>query len=219
MEGFHQSMNEPRRPREDIPNDYICKEPYCGAGPFKNEHAYLGHMVGKHRIKYELKNPELSKRLKAIVPSKNLKPWHKYAFAKHIMYGISLEQIAKDLGKNSTTLRDIAKTPAGEAYLEELDSQTDAVAMVRNMLQADSVNKYIDWQLAFGWAMENRDYDAVHRMVKDLGLKGIIGDESGQVPTQITVNLSGTDLAAGGGSVSHEIIIEAQEWDETEDLG
>ena len=56
-------------------------------------------------------------------------------------------------------------------------------------------------------------------MVKDLGLKGIIGDESGQVPTQITVNLSGTDLAAGGGSVSHEIIIEAQEWDETEDLG
>ena len=67
--------------------------------------------------------------------------------------------------------------------------------------------------------MENRDYDAVHRMVKDLGLKGIIGDESGQVPTQITVNLSGTDLAAGGGSVSHEIIIEAQEWDETEDLG
>ena len=210
-------MNEPRRPREDIPKDYICPEPYCGAGPFKNDHAYLGHMVGKHRIKYELKDPELSKRLKAIVPSKNLKPWHKYAFAKHIMYGISLEQIAKDLGKNSSTLRDISKTPAGEAYLEELDSQTDAVAMVRNMLQSDSLNMYVDWKLAFGWAMENRDYDAVHRMIKDLGLKGIIGDDAGQVATTVTINLAGTDLAASDIKVSHEVIVEA-DFDEEADF-
>lgn len=210
-------MNEPRRPREDIPNDYTCTEPYCGAGPFKSEQAFIGHMSGKHRIKYELKRPDLKLMREALTDTK-LKTWHKYALAKNVVYGMSLEKVAKELGKNPQTLRDVARTPSGQEYIVELDSQSDAVSVVRNLLQSESLNMYLDWLLAFGWAKENRDYDAVHRMVKDLGLKGIIGDESGQAPTQIVVNLSGTDLAAGGGSVRHEVIIEAQDWDETEDL-
>jgi len=147
-----------------------------------------------------------------------LQNWHKFALAKHMMHGTSYEKLAKEVGRSPDSLRRNAVTDEGKEYIAQLESQTEATTMVRNMLQSDSLNMYVDWKLAFGWAMANRDYDAVHRMIKDLGLKGIIGDESGQVPTQITVNLSGTDLAAGGGSVSHEIIVEAQEWDETEDV-
>ena len=210
-------MNEPRRPREDIPSNHICPEPYCGAGPFKSERAFIGHMSGKHRIKYELKRPDL-KIMRDNNVTTQLKSWHKYALAKHVVYGTPFAKLAEELGKRPQTLTSIAKTAPGQEYMVELESQSDAVSVVRNLLQSESLNMYLDWLLAFGWAKENRDYDAVHRMVKDLGLKGIIGDDSGQVPTQITVNLSGTDLAAGGGSVSHEVILEAQEWDETEDL-
>ena len=211
-------MNEPRRPREDIPSDYICPEPYCGAGPFKSEKAYIGHMMGKHRIKYELKRPDLKVMRDSIDGAKRqLLSWHKYAIAKHVIYGTSLTKLAKESGKNPQTLSDIVKSEKGQEYMAELESQSDAVAMVRNMLQSDSLNMYVDWQLAFGWAKENRDYDAIHRMVKDLGLKSIIGEESVQGATQITVNLSGTDLAASSGSVSHEVILEAEEWDEEEE--
>lgn len=215
-------MNEPRRPREDIPSDYICTEPYCGAGPFKSEQAFIGHMSGKHRVKYELKNPELSatlKRLKAIKPNTAMKPWHRHAIAQHVVYDTPWTQIAKDFKKNYDTLREVIKTPEAQAFIVHVEEQlSNPETLVRNLMSSGSVNMYLDWLMSFEWAKENKDYDAVHRMVKDLGLKGIIGDESAQVPTSITINLAGTDLASGGGSTSHEVILEAKEWDANEDI-
>jgi len=46
-------LDAPRLPRENIPKDYKCPEPYCGAGPFKNQAGIVGHMASKHRILYE----------------------------------------------------------------------------------------------------------------------------------------------------------------------
>jgi len=134
--------------------------------------------------------------------------------AKNILYGISYSNLAKDLGKSYESLRKVASSPKGKEYKAELESQTDAVAMVRNMLQSDSLNMYVDWKLAFGWAMENRDYDAVHRMIKDLGLKAIMTDEAGQAQTHVTINLASADLDAIQGTTTHEAIIDDADWEE-----
>jgi len=213
-------MNEPRRPREDIPKDNICPEPYCGAGPFKNQSGFIGHMAAKHRIKYEkVVRDQAMAWYDRVDPNKppKFQTWHRFALAKHAMYGQSYEKIAKELGKSTESLRKIAQTEEGKKYIAQLEDQaSDPAQMIRNLMSSDVLNKYLDWQLAFEWAKEQRDYDAVHKMVKEIGLKDIIGDELAQQAQQITINLAGTDLAAGGGSTSHEIILDAEFEDESE---
>ena len=54
--------------------------------------------------------------------------------------------------------------------------------------------------------MENRDYDSIHRMAKDIGLKNVLGDEKAQLPTSITINLSSSDLESKPVLTSFEVI-------------
>jgi len=135
-----------------------------------------------------------------------LKPWHCFAIAKHQVYGYTYTKVAEQMGKSATTLSDVVKSPAGRAYAKGIMEQMEPKMMVQNMLETDLLSKYLDWQQAWVWAMENRDYDSIHRMAKDIGMKPVLGDERAQLPTKVVINLGSEDMDSKPVLTSYEII-------------
>lgn len=203
-------MAQDKRPLEAIPADYVC--PDCGAGPFKNELGFRGHMAGKHRIKYESRQePKALARFKAKMDKLRertfdtvgeLEPWMKLALARMTLYGLPATVVLEDMrdGKGKELFKVVVKSPGAEAYVEELEKIMDDPGMVMKNLMTDSMlNIYAGWMLSFQAAVEQRDHKLVHQMARDIGLKPALAkfqDSGPQTPTSVVINLGTNDLAA-----------------------
>ena len=206
-----------RLPRTEIPANHACR--LCDFQG-KNTQSYLSHAAAKHGLKYELKEDPTGRMQKwreqrALMDPDafKLKPWHMVALAKHVVYGDSLSAIAKAQGRSPESLRLAKNCPAGQAYIEQVTQQvSDPKFLVQNLFDAASIKITDDWFQAFRWATEARDYDAVHRMAKDIGLKRVFEqDTRDDIPTQITINLGSADLAAAQAETTGYIAAEVLE--------
>ena len=218
---MNNSTNDSERlPRSEIPDPLVCPFENCRAEVFKRESGYRGHMHGKHGVLYENKvlTPALRRMRELDVnDARKLRPWQRLAVAKHVLLGYSLVKAAELMGKSPHALRDAFRSKAGQEYAKLIAEQTEPKMMVQNLLETDLMSKYLDWQQAWVWAMENRDYDAIHRMAKDIGMKPVLGDEKAQLPTSITINLSSGDLESKPVLTSYEVISD-DAGDDDEDL-
>lgn len=204
----------PRLPRSEIPTSLVCPFEGCRSIPFKRLSGYVGHMSGKHDVLY-VKQPLAPgmKRFKEYVAAyePTLRPWQRMAIAKHVLYGYTFVEAAEQMGRQAEALQKAMRSEAGLKYAQQISEQTEPKMMVQNMIESDIFAKYLDWQQSWVWAMENRDYDAIHRMAKDIALKPVTGDDRAQMPTSVTINLNANDIDAKPVLTSYEIIDEENE--------
>ncbi len=206
------SEDSDRLPRGEIPDPLICPFEGCREAIFKHEGAFKGHMHGKHRIKYELapQAPNVWYKNRELIPKTKerttLLPWHNFMLLKRFMYNTSAEDLSKEFNVTVSTINDLFKSPAAKALVAKLESQLEPKMLVQNLMETDIFGKYLDWQQAWVWAMENRDYDAIHKMSKDIALKSLTGDDKIKLPTQITINLGGSDLESKPVLTSYEVV-------------
>lgn len=214
------AASKPRRPLEAIPANYVC--PDCGKGPFKNEHAFRGHMSGKHRILYESrqKTPQQAYKLAKLKKLEarefneitDLEPWMKLCLARMTLYGVSKQQALDSIrdGKGKDTFNQVAKSPAALAYIELIEKSCDDIGLVVGSLMRDSMlDIYAGWVLSFQAAVESRDHKLVHAMARDIGLKPALAQFSDSAPTTpatIVINLGSNDLASPEVKTSYEAL-------------
>jgi hypothetical protein len=199
------SRDGERYSQEHIPEDLVCT--LCDPKPdaFKNKAGFMGHMAAKHQIFYELSpKGEIGERLalhskEEPTEPQQLKPWQKYAIARHELYGETWPEVAEAMGKAPETLRLVCKTPAGQKLIEEVRALTDASHLVEMLLRDAQLNVYGDWMMAFEWAKDSRDYKFMHTMVKDVGLLPTLASmerKHDDRPQSIVINLSADTLKA-----------------------
>ena len=203
---------EPERlPRSDIPPSYECPYPDCSWKRPENkrpELTFRNHMAQQHGVYYEKAPPsETSKKLEKYARHASqlaemeeitqLASWHCAALAKAEITGLPLSDVAKEVRHSPETLRAVARSPAAQKYVAEIRSNMhDPVKTVKHLLSAGMVNKLVDWEMAWQQAVANKDYEAVHRMAKDIGLQPALETQQQQGPTKISLHLNMTDLAA-----------------------
>jgi hypothetical protein len=207
-------MSDNRLPREDIPASLTCK--VCGFGPAKNESGFRNHMAAKHNIKYERdpatkaldKLRSQKSRVKEYKETSELLPWHMVALAKHVTYGASYKAIGKDMGRSAAQIGAVASSEAGQKYMEELREQiSNPKLMVRNLMEASSLKVFADAMVALEWAKESKDYAAIHRFAKDIGLKSILDQDKEQMTAAVVqINLGSNDLASVPIETSYEVV-------------
>lgn len=193
-----------RLPMSDIPEDFVCPMPECeGAGPRKNNRSYRAHMSAKHKIFYEL-NPKTVERIEKLrgnpIQHKDifiLKPWHRLMLLQHTLYGEGYTSLSKKFGKSKATISKIARSTAGQAYIQELENiSADPMKMIEAVHSNSKADMYVKWMIMSNAAFENGDYKAYNMMMKDLGLKDMMeGPSTG--PQHLTIMVGGgQDLLA-----------------------
>jgi hypothetical protein len=165
------------RTRDTIPADLMCVEPYCEGGPFKDQRAFMGHMYAKHRIRYsDAKGKHVNQV--GLEKARKLLPWHRMMIARKVVYGHSHADLAEEFKKKPQTIANI------------LDWESANVEM---LIESQQLEAFGDAMLAREWAKENRDYDALHRMNKDIGLHKILTKNDKSAPTAIVINMPSAD--------------------------
>lgn len=204
---------ESRLPRSDIPPDFKCPYPACGFSPKPDskrpELAFRSHMGVNHNVHYETAMPsavamKLAKLGGArydtdLATLEDLKPWHCTALARHVVYGQAFSEVAKEMpGKHSPeSIRAVAKSPAGQAFMEKMTQELrDPVKLVKDLAKSDSFEMYVMWLQARDWAYQAKDYEAIHKMAKDIGLQPMLEDQAKSGPTKISLHLNMSDLAS-----------------------
>lgn len=194
-----------RLPRSDIPPDYQCPYPNCDWERPENkrpELTYRNHMAQVHNVYYEKAPPSDVKKSLAQYPStskelrelEDLKPWHCLALARHTLYGQTYKDIGKDLKHSPQTISDVAKSPAGQAFIAKCEDELkDPVRLTKKLMETDVFSKHMDWLQAWEWAMHAKDYKAIHSMAKDIGLQPAM-EQKNTGPTKISLNLNMGDL-------------------------
>lgn len=168
-------------PFEEFPKDLRC--PWCPESPriYRSSKGLRGHAAGKHGI-FWTPTPwdELSESYKVMLTERRLymagdytklQAWHMLGISMVELLGYTWEEAAKELGRyaQSKKLAKAAASDAGLAYIAELHAKVANPAEVaRMMLTEQSAAAGVSFLMALEWAKEAHDYDAVHRMTKDL---------------------------------------------------
>jgi hypothetical protein len=224
--------SKPRLPRSDIPPDFRCPYPDCQFQG-KVELSYRGHMHSSHGVLYEKKGADTNSvraslarydtKLEELKELDQLAPWHCVALARHITYGQPFAEVVKEMpGKHSAdSIRAVAKSPAGQAFLQKAsENLKDPVQAVKNLMASDVFSKHMDWLQAWEWAMEAKDYEAIHRMGKDIGLAPALDSQQKAGPTKIVLNMQMGDLGATQIPTRFEMVKDAEfSVEEPEDVG
>lgn len=217
--------DKPRLPRTDIPPDYACPYPDCIWKLPENkrpELTFRNHMAQQHGVYYEKApaSPTAMKLAKyerygaGLTEITQLAPWHRLALARHMAYGQPFADVAKEMRHSPETIRAVAKSPAGQAFMQQLDQElSDPVKLVKNLTKSDTFEMYMMWQQARDWAYAARDYEAIHKMAKDIGLQPIIEDSAKPGATHLTLHLSVPNLEMPEIKTSWKEVEKAQEAD------
>lgn len=194
-----------RLPRSDIPPDYRCPYPTCEFQG-KVELSFRGHMATAHGIKYEKAPPSQVKQalskwnkskddLLATPEINQLPSWVCAALAKHVVMGTPMSILAKEGKHSAETLSHYSRSPAGKSYMEQISGNLhDPIKTTRDILAIGMPAKLIDWEFAWQLAVAAKDYEAIHRMAKDIGLQPALAEKEKQGPTTISLHLSMADL-------------------------
>lgn len=177
-------------------------------------------MAAKHGVRYESKYKEGTKKSKrlekvkqkqktdflAMTEISQLASWHCAVLAKHVVTGMPLGPLAKEIKHSSETINAVAKSEAGRKYMKSIeDSLHDPILTARNLMASGVVNKLLDWEQMWQLAVESRDYEAVHRMAKDIGLQPIM-DNKQQGPTKIQITLGTDTLGSIPAQTSFQVV-------------
>ena len=138
-----------------------------------------------------------------------LAPWHCTALARHVVYGQALSEVVKDMpGRHSAeTIRQVAKSPAGQAYIAQAtEALKDPVKLVKDLAKSDVAEMYFTWQMARDWAVQAKDYEAIHKMAKDIGLQPVLDSAEKTGPTTISLHLNMHDLATPPVKTSFQVM-------------
>lgn len=211
-----------RLPRTDIPPNYKCPYPDCSfkvsEESKRKELAYRNHMAVNHGVYYEKAPPTETanklaqytrhgQELEKLQEISQLASWHCRALAEAEVSGLPLSTVAKQMRHSVDTLRAVARSPAGQKYLETIRANMhDPVRVVRDLLAAGTVNKLLDWERAWQQAVDAKDYQAVHRMAKEIGLQPALEATQQQGPTKISLHLNLNDLAAPAVKTSFTVL-------------
>lgn len=221
---------EQRLPRSDIPPDYKCPYPQCSwirPDNKRPELTFRNHMAQQHGVYYE-KAPQtaVSKKMAKyerhavnLEQLEELAPWHCVALARHVVYGQPLTHVVKEMpGRHSAaSLRAVAKSPAGQAFIAKASaSLQDPVKLVKDLMASDVFSKHMDWLQAWEWAVESKDYEAIHKMAKDIGLQPVLEQKQQQGPTKISLHLNMSDLAQPAATTRFQVM-EAEIVEESEE--
>ena len=184
-------------------------------------------MATAHKVKYARKEGvsevkqalakynKSKEELEALSEISQLAGWHCAALARHVVDGVPLGPLARANKHSEETLRSVAKSPAGKKYMEQIRSNLhDPLLTTRNMLAAGTVRKLLDWEEAWGLAVEAKDYAAIHKMAKEIGLHQVLAPDAGNAgPSKISLTLNLTDLTTPEIKTSFKVI-EAEYKDE-----
>lgn len=139
----------------------------------------------------------LPRRAEEVAKLEELKPWQCVALARHVMSDWTFTQIGKETRHSPDTISALVKSPAGQAFIAKLNEEcADPVKLVKNLLAGDTVNKWAGWQMAWDWAVQAKDYEAIHKMAKDIGLQPALEQKQAVGPTKISLHLNMHDLGA-----------------------
>lgn len=140
-----------------------------------------------------------------------LASWHCAALAKAEITGLPLSEVAKEGKHSPETLRRVAKSPAAVKYIAEVRSNLhDPVKTVKNLLAAGMVNKLLDWEQAWQLAVQAKDYEAVHKMAKDIGLQPALEQKQAVGPTKISLHLNMHDLGTPAVKTTFTVVDEPE---------
>lgn len=219
MEGTAASTEAPQRlPRSDIPPDYKCPFEACTWRRPENkrpELTYRNHMAAMHGIYYEKAVPSAVSQKLAAYPkytdslreAEDLKPWHCVALARHVVYGQQFTDIGKEMKHSAQAISQIAKSPAGQAFIAKMTEELkDPVKLVKDLMKSDTLEMHLMWLQARDWAFQAKDYEAIHKMAKDIGLQPVVEDGGKNGPTKISLHLNMTDLSAPAVRTSYQLM-------------
>lgn len=216
---------ENRLPRADIPPNYACPYPACGFKPpaesKRPELTYRNHMAMTHGVYYEKAPPSAVAQKLALAKAnryaddlqaiEQLKPWHCVALARHVVYGQPYSEVAKEMKHSAASVQAVAKSPAGKEFIARATQElSDPVKLVKDLMKSDVFAKQMDWMQAWEWAMQAKDYEAVHRMAKDIGLQPALDDAQKAGPTKIILNMNMNDLGSPQVKTSFSIVEEPE---------
>ena len=187
--------------RIPLPPDLKC--PSCNS-EFTNQLALRGHAAKLHGIKFEQKGRKPTdkvaiQKLRDNRPdpllTEKLQPWQILAITQHVLYGVPLGAVVDEIrdGRGKGDINKVARSPAGTALQDRIrEIAEDPTAIVKMLLDSQKVNMTAAWFAAFQWAVEAKDHNAVHRMVKEVGLQDMLQQPQKQgVIGNITVVIAG----------------------------
>jgi hypothetical protein len=176
-------------------------------------------MATNHKVYYELAEPsavakklaKLTRYTDDVAKLEELKPWQCVALARHVMSDWNFTEIGRETKHSPATISALARSPAGRAFIEKLHQEcSDPVRLVKNLMAGDTVNKWAGWQMAWDWAVAAQDYEAIHKMAKDIGLQPALEQEQKAGPTKISLHLNLNDLAAPIAKSTFSIVEDAE---------
>lgn len=179
-----------RLPRDRIPDDLKCWFPECqDRERFNTLQGFIGHMAGKHLVKFERQQRDTGwlEKLRAneVDPKDSpdrLLPWHAVGIAKRVLFGQQWKDVAADmqLSKNKKEqLGRMFNTKVGQEFAAKLQEMAeDNVQITKALLGEMMTGIAMDWFAAFQWAVDARDYNAVHRMSREIGLQEVLKDNT-----------------------------------------
>lgn len=215
------SSNE-RLPFTDIPADLRChlcsfqvpdRIVHSGA----RQLSFRNHMAMVHEIYYEKKTPaatsvagklaKYERHASNLKTVEHLKPWHCVALARHVVYGQPCSDVAKEMKHSPASVNAVKNSPAGQAFIEKMTQELrDPVKLVKDLMASDVFSKHMDWLQAWEWAVQAKDYEAIHRMAKDIGLQPALEQKQQQGPTKISLHLNMNDLAAPQATTKYQLM-------------
>lgn len=161
-------------------------------------------MTMRHGVYYEPAATSLTKLKEKygstradLMELEQLRPWHCVALARHVVYGQPFTDVGKEMKHSVDSIRAVAKSPAGQAFIAKMTQElTDPVKLVKDLMKSDSLEMHLMWLQARDWAYQAKDYEAIHKMAKDIGLQPVMEDSNKAGPTKISLHLNMNDLGS-----------------------
>lgn len=130
---------------------------------------------------------------------KDLPTWVRSAIAMHELVGLSWADACKRCGKSAAAMKEYQKSPALQAWTEELrEYATDPKFMAEKVLEASVLGVTLDYLGAYEKAVESGDYNAISKMSQDLLDRfGIVRKKDQGKPESLKI-----ELVLGGGGMA-----------------
>jgi len=143
-----------------------------------------------------------------------LQPWMMFCIAIKEMHGLSWSEALKKLGKKGSRsqcsrMSHIANSPGGKTYRENVrELMNDPVALLEITMKANLFNIGADHVIAFEWAKDAHDYNAVDKMARYFEKLGGIKEDKKPVetPQVLHIHLEGAQLDSLPIKTSFEVI-------------
>ena len=189
-----------------VPEDNICPE--CGKEA-KNKAGLMAHARSMHGTIYA-KSDGIQKWAKA-QDLERLQPWHMIGLLHRWLYGTPYKVWCDEFrnGKGAATLTQAAGSPAGKRFRIQFDEiANDTTAMMRMVMELSTPEAYADEAFARYLARQAKDYEALHRFNKDIGLKQLLDSTSKEsdTPPQIVINIQGDGFSDQEVKTSFEVL-------------